>query len=368
MRARNLMRIIIFDLGQVPRKGIIVHFLHNKVKNLFVIFIIFTTVLLIPAGLVSCKFKVVDKYEVTREMMGTYITVIVYADKDTAGEAIEAAFKRIGEIESIASIYDENSEASRLNNEGSIESPSREFRELMDLSVYYYNISGGSFDITIGPVLELWKEGLWRETEEVQAKRVEEALKYVGSDKIVIEDTKIYFGIPGMSIDLGGIAKGYAVDEALKALTGLGIDNALVNAGGDIGTIGIKSDGTGWLVELDDPFGDDKGDPGTVEPLPGFIIEGMAVATSGNYYRYYNPEKSVHHITDPLTGYSADECISVTIIASNCTEADVLATSVFVMGPTRGLELIEEIDGVETLIIDNERKSTTSTGLSKYMK
>ena len=171
-----------------------------------------------------------------------------------------------------------------------------------------------------------------------------------------------------MSIDLGGIAKGYAVDEALKVLSGLGIDNALVNAGGDIGTIGIKLDGTGWLIELDNPFDDDEEDPATIEPLPGFLIEEMAVATSGNYYRYYDPEKSVHHITDPLTGYSADGCTSVTIIASSCTEADVLATSVFVKGPIEGLKLIEEIDGVEALIIDNNRKSTASTGLSKYMK
>ena len=171
-----------------------------------------------------------------------------------------------------------------------------------------------------------------------------------------------------MSIDLGGIAKGYAVDEALKILSGLGIDNALVNAGGDIGTIGTKPDGTGWLIELDNPFDDDEEDPATIEPLPGFLIEEMAVATSGNYYRYYDPEKSVHHITDPLTGYSADGCTSVTIIASSCTEADVLATSVFVKGPIEGLKFIEEIDGVEALIIDNNRKSTASTGLSKYMK
>jgi len=150
-------------------------------------------------------------------------------------------------------------------------------------------------------------------------------------------------------------------------LAGLGIDNALVNAGGDIGTVGIKPDGTGWLIELDNPF-DDEEDPATIEPLPGFLIEEMAVATSGNYYRYYDPEKSVHHITDPLTGYSADGCTSVTIIASSCTEADVLATSVFVKGPIEGLKLIEEIDGVEGLIIDNAGEITISTGLSKYMK
>ncbi|MFC2145365.1 FAD:protein FMN transferase [Actinomycetota bacterium] len=344
-----------------------VHFLHNKILKLFIIFIILTAASLALMGLASCKFKIVDKYEVTREMMGTYITVVVYSDEKSAEEAIGAAFRRLGEIESIASIYDENSEASRLNNEGIIESPSREFRELIDLSVNYYNVSSGSFDITISPVLELWKEGLWMESEEVQAERVEETLKYVGSDKIIIEDNKIYFETSGMSIDLGGIAKGYAVDEALEVLSGLGIENALINAGGDIGTIGIKPDGTGWLVELDNPFEDEE-DPGTIEPLPGFIIEEMAVATSGNYYRYYDPEKRVHHITDPMTGYSAEGTISVTIITSSCTAADVLATSVFVKGPTNGMKLIEEIDGVEGLIIDDAGEIITSTGLSIYMK
>jgi FAD:protein FMN transferase len=346
-----------------------VHFFYNKAQNLFFItIIIFLAILFTFSGLVSCKFKTLDKYEVTREMMGTYITVIVYSGGDAADEAIEAAFNRISEIESIASIYNDNSEASRLNNEGTIESPSGEFRELIELSVYYYNVSGGSFDITISPVLDLWREGLWEETEEIQARKVEETLKYVGSDKIIIEDSKIYFEIHGMSVDLGGIAKGYAVDEALEVLSGLGIDNALVNAGGDIGTIGTKPDGNGWLVELDNPFDDDEEVAASIEPLPGFIIEEMAVATSGNYYRYYDPEKRVHHITNPLTGYSAEGCISVTIIASNCTEADVLATSVFVKGPIEGLKLIEEMDGVEALIIDNERKTTSSTGLSEYMK
>ena len=344
------------------------HFFSNKARSLFIILIIFVIASMTLAGFISCRFRAVDRYEETRDMMGTYITVIVYADEVTANEAIGAAFTRIGEIESIASIYDENSEATKLNTEGFIESPSREFSELIDLSLYYYDISGGSFDITISPVLDLWREGLWTETEGVQAKKIEETLKLVGSDKIVIEDEKIYFKTAGMSIDLGGIAKGYAVDEALKTLSGLGIENALVNAGGDIGTIGAKPDGEDWLVELDDPFVDDEKDPGIEVPLPGFIFKEMAVATSGNYYRYYDPYKQVHHITDPLTGYPANKCISVTVIAPGCTVADVLATSVFVKGPVEGMELIEEIDGTEALIIDEQRNIYMSTGLSKYLK
>ena len=99
-----------------------------------------------------------------------------------------------------------------------------------------------------------------------------------------------------------------------------------------------------------------------------FIFTDKAVATSGNYYRYYDPEKEVHHITDPRTGYSANSCISVTIIADSCMEADVLATSVFVMGPDDGMELIESLKNVETLIIDADRKVFKSSGLLRYIK
>jgi thiamine biosynthesis lipoprotein len=94
----------------------------------------------------------------------------------------------------------------------------------------------------------------------------------------------------------------------------------------------------------------------------------MAVATSGNYYRYYDPEKRVHHITDPKTGYSANKCISATIIAVNCTEADVLATSVFVKGPAEGMELVEDLEGVEAIIIDSGGKIYQSSGLLEYIK
>jgi thiamine biosynthesis lipoprotein len=141
----------------------------------------------------------------------------------------------------------------------------------------------------------------------------------------------------------------------------------MINAGGDVGTIGKQADGEKWMVLLDDPE-DLDGKKSVPEPLPSFEFGDMAVATSGNYYRYYDPEKEVHHITDPNTGYSANECISATVIAENCTKADVLATTVFVKGPAEGLELIESLEGVETFIIDNEGNIYQSSGLLKYIQ
>jgi thiamine biosynthesis lipoprotein len=280
---------------------------------------------------------------------------------------MEAAYSRIQEISDIASIYDPQSQMSLLNQEGVIEYASPELVELASLSKKYYEISGGSFDITISPVLKLWQEGLWKESQEVQDEKVGQALELVGSDMITIEGSRIYFTSEGMSADLGGIAKGYAVDKALDVLEEYGITSALVNAGGDVGTIGKKADGEKWIIELDDPDDLDGENLGP-EPLPSFEFEDMAVATSGNYYRYYDPEKRVHHITDPKTGFSANKCISATIIAENCTEADVLATTVFVQGPVEGMELVESLEGVETLIIDSEGKLYQSSGLLKYIK
>jgi len=339
----------------------------NRAVNLIFILITALIASFFISGLSSCGFRTLERFEETREMMGTYVTIIIYADREDSREVMEAGFERIQEVIDIASIYDEDSEISLLNENGFIEDPSDELKELISLSIEYYSISGGSFDITIRPVLALWSEGLWKESKEVQAAEIQEALKLVGSDKIIIEDNKIYFTVEGMSADLGGIAKGYAADKALEVISEYGVEHALVNAGGDIATIGRKSGIEKWLIELDDPDGTENNSSGP-EALPSFVFEGKAVATSGNYYRYYDPEKEVHHITDPLTGYSAGQCISVTIIADSCTEADVLATSVFVKGPVKGMELVEKMEGIEALIIDNDRNVYQSSGLLEYIK
>jgi FAD:protein FMN transferase len=342
-------------------------FKKTEPKNFISVLLIIIAVSLLVSGLCSCGFKTLERFEETREMMGTYVTIIIYADEDDYAEVMDAAYNRIQQVVDVASVYDENSEISVLNREGYIDNPSRELKELIELSIKYYEISGGCFDITVSPVLKLWSGGLWKESEQVQAEKIEEALKLVGSDMIILEDDRIYYKTEGMSADLGGIAKGYAVDEALKVISEHGIKHALVNAGGDVATIGKKASGEKWVIELDDPERKESEDT-LLEELPTFEFEDGAVATSGNYYRYYDPEGEVHHITDPLTGYSADKCISVTIITDTCTRADVLATSVFVMGVSDGMELVESLDGAEALIIDNDRNIYSSSGLLKYIK
>jgi len=316
--------------------------------------------LTVALGATSCASKPLMKFEETRDMMGTFVTITVYSDEKTAEEAISAAFARMEEIERVASIFDEQSQAFQLNRDGHLDAASDDLLLLLTMSLDYSQMTDGCFDITIQPLLDLWAGGLWKESEEVQQSRINQTLGLTGWDKIGTEGNQIYFTVEGMKITLGGIAKGYAVDEALEVISSMGIKHALVNAGGDMGTLGSKPNREPWNVALVNP--DD-----TSQCLAAFSFSDKAVATSGNYERYFDPEKEAGHIINPKTGYSAQECISVTIIAENCTQADALATGVFVMGPDDGIELVESLDDVECLIVDTDRIIHRSSGLSTYL-
>jgi len=315
---------------------------------------------------VTCAGEPPMMFEETRDLMGTYVRVVVYSDEETAEEAISAAFTRMEEIVNIASTFDENAEAFKFNQDGHLDTPSDELLQLINMSLDYSELTEGSFDITCQPLLDLWDykpdadKQFWELDEATQTGRINETLKLVGCDKIVIEENRIYFKEKGMKITLGGIAKGYAVDEALEVIKDMGIKYALVDAGGDIGTLGSKPEGELWSISLVNP--DD-----TSQSLATFKVSDKSVATSGNYERYFDPEKEVHHILNPKTGYSAGGCISVTIIVESCTQADALATGVFVMGAENGMRLVESLDDVECFIVDADRIIHRSSGLSEYL-
>jgi thiamine biosynthesis lipoprotein len=318
-------------------------------------------VLLITAlGTTSCAAAPLRKFEVTQSMMDTFVTATVYASDDAkANAAIDAAFARMEEIVAAASIYDESAEAFRLNRDGYLEAPSQDLRQMITKSIEYGEITDGAFDITVQPLLELWEAGLWQEPADIQQQRINETLKLVGWDKIIVEKDRISFSEAGMKITLGGIAKGYAVSEALKTIKGLGIKSAMVNAGGDMAALGSKPGSEPWFIALYNP--DD-----TTQSLVNFEIANKAITTSGNYARYFDPEQEAGHILNPLTGCSAQECISATVIADSATQADALSTAIFVMGPEAGVRLVESLSNVECLIIGADRKLYGSSGLYMY--
>ncbi len=329
-------------------------------KNWFFISI-FTTViiLLLSLFLSSCIFKTIEKYEETREMMGTFVTITIYSSEDVT-DAMDKAFHRISYIESILSIYDENSQVSHLNKNGYVDNPKDELLYVMNKAIEYYDVSDGAFDITIQPVLNLWQEGLFNESMEVQEEEISKALALIGSDKIILKDDRIEFLKDGMQVTFGGIAKGYAIDEAIEVLKNNGVESALVNAGGDLKSIGRKPDKSYWIIALENP--DEKS-----EKIATIKIYDRSITTSGNYERYFSPDKRIHHIIDPRTGFSANLLISTTIITDMCIDADALSTSVFVLGPEKGLELIESMEDVDALVIDNERQIIYSSNIDEYI-
>ena len=321
---------------------------------IFVILLSLVTILSSSCGL-SLK-----RFEDTRDKMGTYVNIVLYAHERDYQEIMEGSYLKIDEISKIASNYDPESSISILNKNGFIENAPKELLEIVNLSKSYNEITFKAFDITVEPVLKLWAGGLWEKSEEIQKQEIAEALTLTGSDMIKIDGTSISFEKKGMEATLGGVAKGYIVDKMIDFIKSNGVKNALVNAGGDIATLGSNPTGEKWIVSLENP-------DNLKEKIVSFALSGEAIATSGNYFRYFDPEKEVHHIIDPRTGYSANLCISATIIAENATIADILATSVFVLGPVEGMKLVEKLDGVEALIIDTDRNISKSSGLDKYI-
>lgn len=322
--------------------------------------IIVCLIFIFSIGLVSCKPNL-QRFEENRQKMGTYVNIIIYTnDSKNSQQILDAGFSKIDELSKIASNYDKESAVSKLNKDGFIENAPKELVEIIQLSKEYNKITNGAFDITIDPILTLWSSGLWKESQDIQKQKLQEALKLVGSDKIVIDGNNIKFTQSGMSVTLGGIAKGYIVDKVLEVLKSKGINNALVNAGGDIATLGAKPDGKLWDISLENP-------DNTSEKIIEFALAGKAIATSGNYYRYFDPKKEVAHIIDPRTGYTANKCISSTIIADNATIADILATSVFVLGPEDGIKLVDSLDNVEAFVIDANKNIFKSKGIDKYI-
>jgi len=295
----------------------------------------------------------------SQQMMGTIVTIEIVGSGPDAQGAINSAFDEIDRVEKLMSTYDPKSEISILNTEGKLNNASEDFIYVIKQSLYYGDISSGAFDITIKPILNLWKSKISAD-EFPTGQDINETLLLVNYSNISINDDTVSFKTQGMSITVDGIAKGYAVDQAVAVLKNSGYSSGFVNAGGDGMYFGTKPDGTKWNVGLRNP--EDKS-----ESVVVMEILDMAVATSGNYERYFNESARLSHISDPRTGISSEGLLSATVIASSAMEADTLATAVFVSGPDNGLEIIENTENTECFLITPEGQILTSSGFDSYL-
>ncbi|RZN37637.1 MAG: FAD:protein FMN transferase, partial [Methanosarcinales archaeon] len=261
-------------------------------------------------------------------------------------------------IEHLMSHTVNGSEVMELNENGFLVNASPELCYVIDVSRRFSELSNGSFDITVLPVIDLWKTRI-RAGSPPTSGEINETLKLVNYKNISIENGGIYFSHQSMGVTLGGVAKGYAVDRAIEVLREHNIHHAIVNAGGDIRTIGFKTENDPWRVALQNPV--DK-----TEYITIINLIDRSVATSGNYERYFSEEARASHIINPKTGYTADDLLSATIITENATDADALATAVFVLGEMGGMGLIESLCGVEGLIITGDRRILRSRGFGAF--
>ncbi len=306
----------------------------------------------------SCSSSTIPEIQQTRLQLGTSVSItVINENNELAERAVEAAFAEIERIERLMSSYDEKSMISVLNSKGSIEADS-EIVDILEKARYFHQISAGAFDITVEPLLRLFDASFSERSEPPSDVEIQAALQMVGFNRIEVTSDRIYLP-DGMKITLGGIAKGYAIDHAVAVLKEHGIEQGLVNAGGDMRSIGSKGENP-WRIALQNPRNGSE----YIAVLP---LDDSAVATSGDYERYFDPDRRFHHIIDPRTGYSATKLMSVTIVTETALDADALATAVFVSGAVDGMMLVNRMENIEALIITSEGNIITSEGLKYSM-
>jgi len=290
--------------------------------------------------------------------MGTRVVIKVFGDDQSQiDQAIRAGFAEVVRLEKMMSNFIPESELSRINqNAGKAPVPvSRELFNLIREAIAYSKLTHGAFDLSFASVGKLWN---FRAGTVPSVEAVRERLHLVDYKKIRLDEStsSIFLTHSGMEIGPGGIGKGYVMDRTMAVLKDHGINNAMVMAGGDTLIRGKKGEET-WKVGLRDP--DRKN--GILAVLP---LKDEAISTSGDYERFFMKDGvRYHHILDTKTGFPARLSRSVTILAPNATTSDALSTSVFVLGPEKGLALIEGLDNVEAIIIDPKGRIHLSSGL-----
>ena len=290
--------------------------------------------------------------------MGTRIRVELWAEERATGEAaIDAVMREMQRIDASMSTYKPHSEVSRVNAQAA-RAPMRISRELFDLlatAVEYSRLTDGAFDITYASVGFMYD---FRRRHRPTESQIEAALPAVNYRNLVLDRQRrtVYFSRPGVRIDLGGIAKGYAVDRGIAVLQQRGVGHALLSAGGDSRIIGDRL-GKPWIVGIRHPDHKEQ----VIARVP---LADTAISTSGDYERYFD-ENGVryHHILDPATGHPASKARSATILAPTAMRTDGLSKTAFVLGPEAALAIVNRLEDVDAILVAPDGRVLYSKGL-----
>lgn len=278
--------------------------------------------------------------------MGTRVEVQVWAEDRSQGQRLlERSMAEFDRIENLMSTYIPESEISRVNRLAYQEpqTVSEELYDLIDIALQVSELTDGAFDITYDSVGVLYD---FRQRIKPSNTQIQDQLKSIGYELVTLDKVKhtVKFSDPGVRINLGGIAKGYAVEQVIKLLAQSGIEHALATAGGDTRLLGDRI-GKPWIVGIRDPNKSNA-------VFTRLALEDEAISTSGDYERYFIEDgKRYHHILRPADGLPVSGVRSVTVVGPDGTYTDALSTSLFVMGPEKGLNLIESLPDYEAVII-----------------
>ena len=282
----------------------------------------------------------------TQFIMGTLVEITVsHSDPEVIQTVTTEAFNEMQRIEGLMSAYIPDSEISRINRAAGKQTVpvSPEVEEVIREGIFWSEQSNGAFDITVEPLVQLWdfdgeKEFIPGES------TIRKTASLVNYRNIEIKDHTVRLKNRGMAINVGGLAKGYAVDRAISILRSK-VSSGIVNAGGDLYAFGQKSKQNSWTIGLQHPRKPQ-------DLLAAFAVKNQAIATSGDYQRYFMKDGvRYHHIFDPQTGRPARLMISTTIITTEVMDADALATAVFVMGPDKGIEWVDSMANIEAMLV-----------------
>jgi len=333
---------------------------------------------LIPIGallLIACSCvsplnrPTLTRFEYQQPQMGLPFRIVFYApDQQTADQAAQQAFRRIKQLNDIMSDYEPESELSRLSRssgQGQNIRISDDLWRVLQRGQDLAKRSNGAFDVTVGPCVNLWRTAR-REQKMPDPVRLAEARRPVGFQNVRLDSKRqtATLLVPNMRLDLGGIAKGYAVDEALETLRSFGITSALVAGGGDMAVSDPPPGKKGWRIAIA-PLDIPNAPPGAV-----VLLSHEAIATSGDVFQRLEIEgKRYSHIVDPRTGIGLTDHSLVTVIAKDCMTADSLTKVVSVLGPEKGMKFIARTRTVVARVVRKpvEKIETYETkGFARY--
>lgn len=295
-------------------------------------------------------------YEETQVLLGTFVTIkAVDTNEKNARNMVRTTFDEINRLSAVFSRFDSNSELYSLNQTGQIYGASNDLVSIMKSSIQYSELTGGLFDITALPLLELNQESFNRNNVPPADKEIENVKSLVGYQNIDINGNNITLRKSGSQITLDSIAVGYIVDKAAELLGQGDINNVLINGGGEIYPRGFKNDGNLWKIGIANPRDDSN-------YLSVIDSGNWAISTSGDYEAYFTDDYLYNFIIDPRTGVSPIELASATVIAKDTLCADALSTACIIMGKNDALSMIENLPGIEALLVDKNMNCYRSSG------